>query len=128
MRTPRAGSLLHQVGGTVESRMTGGDPYMVSGPLSVPGKPGDVVVLVIAGKGTNGEGSLYWGNETGAPAPERTISFTYPADGTFHTVRVPVGSHPQWVGYTITELRLDPATAEPLGDIALDSISLERAK
>ncbi len=86
-----------------------------------------MLVIVMSGKGTNGMGSIYWGNEIGSPAPERFVDFSYPADGAFHAVRIPIGEHTQWGGHTITELRIDPANGEPLGEVTLESISLERS-
>jgi len=114
-------------GGELRTTTTGPDPYIVCNGLAVPGAAGDVLAIAISSTGGDGA-SVYFGNETGGCAPSRSIALTFPHDGALHWVRVPVGDHAEWADHIIAELRIDPASGDPLGDVAIDSVQLERGE
>ena len=95
-------------GGSLCFSVSGDDPYIV-GPsvlVNAAEHPGVVFRAKVTGRG----GQLFFGNQNGGAAPERSVSFDIPADGQFHEVTVDLSAHPEWKGL-ITQIRLDFADA-----------------
>jgi len=115
--------------GVLTTAVTGGDPYMVSSALNTPGRAGDRIEIDMAVTDPHGSGGLavYWGTaEAAGFAPERMMAAECPSDGRFHRVVIPVGTHPQWRGRTITVLRIDPPGNKPGPRIRVRTIRLRR--
>ncbi|MGQ9732635.1 MAG: hypothetical protein ACUVX8_15360 [Candidatus Zipacnadales bacterium] len=94
--------------GSLQARITGGDPFMIRNMMSVDGN--SIQAVVVRMKAPQGTGAqFYWGNEA-APgfSEERVVNFPIIGDGKWHEYRIAVGDDPGWKGHTITAIRLDP--------------------
>ncbi|HSV75088.1 MAG TPA: hypothetical protein VLH79_15110 [Chthonomonadales bacterium] len=100
---------LTAAGGLLLLQTTGGDPYLIRPNCRF--APTSVREILMRVRATgDGTAQLFWTTEASPQWDEaRSTSFTIPADGAWHEVIVPVGSHPEWRGATITGLRIDPA-------------------
>ena len=97
--------------GSLLTRSTGGDPYMVR-PLCR--LDGDTIRSIrIRLRGTGGRGGQFYWTTLRSPGfdESKVIQFELPLDGEWHEVVLPVGEHPLWRGQTITGIRLDPGSA-----------------
>ncbi len=112
----------------LEGTISGGDPYMQRADLMVPGRKGDTLVLDMAVTQGNGSAQIFWATTTGGIDTARSLEFGIPMDGTVHTVRIPVGAHPQWAGQTIEAIRIDPGSGPAGTRCTIRSIRLERAE
>jgi hypothetical protein len=102
-------------GGTLRTRSTGGDPFMVYGrPLALDSTAGLTVEVVMA-TSAGGPAQLFWTVPGGGFSEARSTRFTAEA-GVPRTYRIPI---PPQAG-PVTGLRLDPLTTT--GDIAIESI------
>ncbi len=103
-------ALLEARQGRLQVRATGGDPYMIRYLCRIPGSAVREAVIRIRGSGDGG-GQLFW---TTLNAPEwneqKSVRFSFPTDGAWHEVAIPVGDHPAWKGQIISALRLDPGS------------------
>lgn len=90
---------------------TGGDPYIVRANCRIEADSVREVVLRIRADG-HGSGQFYW---TTADEPYfdegKVLTFSFPPDGAWHEVVLPVGQHPKWKGRTVTGLRIDPVNS-----------------
>jgi len=95
-------------GGRLIIEADGGDPY-----LSSPGIMAEAETmrgLQFRARATAPGGQVFWANEDGGFAPERSASFDLPADGQYHVVEIDLSGHAQWKGL-ISRIRLDTAGA-----------------
>ncbi|NLH98507.1 MAG: hypothetical protein GX446_03340 [Chthonomonadales bacterium] len=97
--------------GQLQGRSSGGDPFLVRPNCHIIGSDIREVVVRIRADG-HGGGQFYW---TTAASPafdeQKVFPFTFPADGEWHEVSVPVTNHPHWRGQIVTGLRIDPVNA-----------------
>ena len=114
-------------GARLTLQVTGPDPYLVRRRLRIPATTCPVLVIRMR-KEAGTKGQIFWTtSESPAFAADRHITYATIADGQFHDIRLPVGTHPQWAGKTITALRIDPdVTGEP-GKVSIESIRAETA-
>jgi len=109
---------LEAADGLLKIHSTGGDPY-----LAVPVKPGPggLALKLRIRCQTSGDGEIFWAVEQANHfAPERSQTFHLAHDNQWHDCTALIGG-PQ---DTITQIRLDPGTAEGL--IEVQSIDLCR--
>lgn len=88
------------------------DPMLVSPRLSI--AAGDFRAIEVRMRSTaqNAEAQLFFADQNGAMADERSVRWTLTNDGTAQTYTLPLSDTPGWSG-AITGLRLDPVA---LGD------------
>jgi len=112
-------------GACLTLQVTGPDPYLVRRRLRIPADTCPVLVIRMR-KEVGAKGQIFWTtSESPAFAADRHITYATIADGQFHDIRLPMGTHRQWAGKTITALRIDPdVTGEP-GTVAIESIRAE---
>lgn len=108
--------------GQLKGRITGSDPYLVRPLLQVP--PDQVKRVRIRLRTTvNGDGQFYWTTQASPYfAEDKVLRFRIEPDGEFHEVLLDVGAHPLWKGHTITAIRLDPNSAAPNSDFAVEEM------
>ncbi len=97
--------------GSLRTRATGGDPYMIRWLCRF--APDSIRHIRLRVRGTGSSAwQFYWGTlEQPFFDEARVINFTVPMDGQWHEVVLNVGGHPGWQGHTITAIRLDPGNA-----------------
>ena len=110
-------------GGTLRTRVTGDDPYMIGPGFAVPAA--EYPALVLRARVTSRGGEVYFVTSEGGFGPERKVAFDIPADGAFHDIRVDMRSCPLWKG-TIMRLRIDFGGAP--NDVEVESVKLVRAR
>ncbi len=93
--------------GTLATRSTGPDPYMVGPNIQVQARTDDIVTIRM--KLSAGQYAQIFWIRRGAGQYSESKSMVFPVnpDGQFHTYEVCVGRSPEWNG-TITQIRLDP--------------------
>jgi len=93
--------------GTLATRSTGADPYMIGPSIQIQARTDDVVTIrmkLSAGQ----QAQIFWIRKSaGQYSESKSMVFTVNPDGQFHTYEVMVGQSPEWNG-TITQIRLDP--------------------
>ncbi len=108
--------------GTLRTRATGGDPYMVRANCRIAGDAVDRVharMSVSAGEGAQ----FFWTTEDSpAMAEDKSVHIGIRADGGMHDCYFEVGGHEMWRGQTITSIRLDPMVGAQEADITIDFI------
>jgi hypothetical protein len=105
-------------GGALQTRSTGGDPFIVHPGLALDATAPLVVEITMA-TSTGGGGQVFWATPSGGFAEARSTRFAVEA-GRTQVYRVPVPAQ----GGPITALRLDPLTAP--GDIRIEAIRVFR--
>ena len=115
------------VKGALTFRVTGSDPYLSRSRLRIPAATCPVLVLRMR-KEAGAGGQVFWCTATEPRfSDERFMNYETVADGAFHDIRVPVGTHPGWTG-TITAIRIDPDIEGTPGAVAIESISAATGK
>ncbi len=97
--------------GILAGTSSGGDPYLVRPNCNV--RASDIAEITLRIRATGDGGGQFFWTTAASPAFDevKAIRFSYPADGRWHDVAIPVGNHPQWKGQTVTAIRLDPVNA-----------------
>ena len=95
-------------GGKVSGTTVTSDPYFWRTGLNMPGSPISHVVVKMKTV-TTGSVQLYWGRTgAGGFAGGRFAQVTYSPANQWQAVRFAVGTHAEWNGRIITDLRVDP--------------------
>jgi len=101
---------LRVFGGALVIQATGPDPAVLGPATRIDAAAAGAVLLRSRALGGDAGARLLFETELEPGfAPERSVAFTLPGDGTFHDVEVPVAAVPGWTG-TVTRLRIDPGT------------------
>lgn len=98
-------------GGILTGYPTSNDPKLSRGGLQVPGNDVAYIIIRMKKTGATGSGEYFWANEDGGFATARRGAFTTINDGSFHTyfLSPATGANAaNWIGKTISGLRLDP--------------------
>ena len=105
---------------------SGGDPYMVRGTCAIDGN--SVRTIRVRMAASAGTGAQFFWTTAGEPgmAEDKRLNAEIVADGQFHDVVFPVGTHPKWRGQTITSIRLDPVAGADRAVVRIDSIRGEQ--
>lgn len=106
--------------GALQGEITGGDPYMYRGNLTV--DAGRYSGIELRLRVTGGlDAQIYWGTAADSAINEdRVAVFPITADGAFHTYHVPLAGHRHWDGQRIVTIRLDPGNGAAEAEFALD--------
>lgn len=85
-----------------------GDPLINRSGLSFPGTASDTVRVRITGSIASAV-HFYWGNsEAGGISETRRLNASYTTPGQPQTLTFSAGTHADWMGKTITRIRVDP--------------------
>jgi hypothetical protein len=105
--------------GTLVTKSTGPDPYMVSASMRIDSS--EYSRIVIRMKTRVGRHAQFFWSTGKEPISEATsMRFQIESDGEFHDYVIPVAEHGKWKG-VITSLRLDPTDLAG-SEIAVESI------
>ena len=105
-------------GGALQTRSTGGDPFMVRPGLTLDATA-ELVVEIGMATSTGGGGQLFWATPSGGFAEERSTRFTVePGAARPYRVAIPAQGGP------VTALRIDPLPSP--GDVRIESIRVFR--
>lgn len=96
--------------GVLIARTDGSDPWLERTACRI--APGLATIRFrMRARGSDGVGQLFWSTSDSPSWDEqKSLRFTFRADGEWQEVVLPVGEHAQWHGKTITGLRLDPGS------------------
>jgi len=116
---------LRETDGVLRSRATSNDPHMVT-KLDPPadGSVFDTVAVRLRATGNPRRADVYWANQEKRISRHLKMGFGPEEDGELHTYELPVGTHKEWQGKTIRELRLDPGCVAELA-LEIDHIVLK---
>ncbi len=113
---------LDSAGTTLKGTATGGDPSLERYDMCFQGDRNQTIV--IRAKAESGKMiALYWcSNDTNTMDETKSIHLPLIADGKFHDYVFKVGSDPDWIGKTISGLRIDPTEGGPGGPFEIELI------
>ncbi len=109
--------------GTLFTRSTGSDPYMM-GPTLDLAATGDAVATIRMRTTAGTHAQIFWTRKDSHSFSEsKSMSFSIEPDGEWHEYRVAVGLSLEWTG-TIRQIRFDPSNA-PDAQIWIDYIRID---
>ncbi len=95
-------------GGLLRTTVLGRDPHMHGPEIDLPAD-GVSTVEIDFQAGSASWAQFFWKTDGGDWAEERHLDYPMPGTGQIETVRLDVGSHPEWTGQLL-QIRLDPAS------------------
>lgn len=103
---------IEELNGTFKATSTGTDPKLIKDNfLNMMGS--DIPSLQIRFKANTASTrfQMFWSNEDGGFTAARTIFETYTGNGSWQVITINLSSNPQWMGKTISGLRIDPTNS-----------------
>lgn len=98
------------IGGVIKGTSSAADPFFSRNGFTFTGD--SVVNMIVKMKLTLADPvQMFWGR-IGSPGftSGRSVTASAPSANTWRAIVLPVGSHAEWAGQTITSLRIDPGT------------------
>lgn len=106
--------------GALRIRVTGPDPYAVSGAARVGADAHRRLALRVRLRGGGSGVGLFWrGAGSASWGPDKEARLDVPADGQWHEIAFDLSRHPRWAG-RILQLRLDVEPADAPAGTTLD--------
>jgi hypothetical protein len=112
-------------GGSLSGNPTSGDPKLTRSGFQIPGNLAAYLIVRLKKTGATGSAEYFWANEDGGFGTTRRNAFTTINDGKFHTyfLSPATGANAaNWMGKTISSLRLDPNSTNDGSRLDLDYI------